>query len=218
MSFEAFSQAPIADLIAAAGGDNKVSLLVGAGASMEASLPSWDALLDRLLIRGAETSGLLKPLSAKPDVEESKRRKQWLTDASRDGPLGKAALVEALAGAQLDNWAKTALYEPARGPADYFPGPISRQIPVLSDAIGPDLRVMTLNYDDLIEQAFRQHRGAPEPYAISDEDHHVPAGQVRRFPICTGTSGETKDRPGRSFSPRPTTCRCSAAPPGKRSS
>ena len=179
MSFDAFAAAPIADLIEAAGRDGKLSLLVGAGASMEAGLPSWDALLDRLLLRGAESTSLIEAVEAgaAPTAEQLAQRERWLADAARDGPLGKAALADALAGSALDDWIRAALFEPADGPQAYYPGPISRQIPFLRDAMGEDLRVMTLNYDDLIEQALRDHAGAPEPYAISDEDLHVPTGK-----------------------------------------
>jgi hypothetical protein len=179
MSFDAFVTAPITDLIEAAGAGGKVSLLVGAGASMEAGLPSWDVLLDRLLLRGGEGAELIDTVdpAVDPTAEQRAQRERWLADAARDGPLGKAALAEALAGDALDDWIKQDLFAPAAGPQDYYPGPISRQIPFLRAALGDDLRIMTLNYDDLVEQAFRDHPGAPEPYAISDDDHHVPDGK-----------------------------------------
>jgi hypothetical protein len=140
-----------------------------------------------LLLRGGESTGLIETIAPglSPTVEQVLQRERWLTDAARDGPLGKAALAaalaDALAGSQLDDWISEGLFEPASGPQDYYPGPISRQIPFLRDVTGEDLRVMTLNYDDLIEQAFRDHQGAPEPYAISDEDHHVPLGKCGVF-------------------------------------
>jgi hypothetical protein len=73
VSFDAFAIAPIAELIEAAGGNGKVSVLIGAGASMEAGLPSWDALLDRLLLRGAESSDLIDAAVAtgKPTAEDA---------------------------------------------------------------------------------------------------------------------------------------------------
>jgi SIR2-like domain len=175
VSFDAFARAPIVDLIEAAGAGGKVSLLVGAGASMEAGLPSWDALLDRLLVRGIRASNLVGFEADAAEQEAATQR--WLADAARDGPLGKAALAEALAEGELKDWIKEELFAPAAGPQEYFPGPISREIPFLQAALGDQLRVMTLNYDDLIEQAFRDHPGAPEPYATSGDDHHVPDGK-----------------------------------------
>jgi hypothetical protein len=179
MSFEAFATSPIANLIEAAGAGSKVTLLVGAGASMEAGLPSWDALLDLLLLRGGEAAALIDavPPGSEPTAEQRLQRERWLAESARDGPLGKAALAEALAASQRDTWIKEALFSPANGPEDYFPGPISREIPVLHEAMGSDLVTLTLNYDDLIEQAFRDHDGAPDPYAMSDQDHRVPQGK-----------------------------------------
>jgi hypothetical protein len=180
MSFLAYARDPIDELISTAGAGGKVSLLVGAGASMEAGLPSWEGLLDRLLLRGGESAGLIDEVASgdEPTVDQAARRRRWLAEAARDGPLGKAALAEALAGNDRDGWIRDALFGSDSGPGDYYPGPIARQIPVLLDAFGPtDLRVMTLNYDDLLEQACRQDARL-EPYALTTEDQRIPAGKV----------------------------------------
>jgi hypothetical protein len=180
MSFEAFAAEPISGLIDAAGQATRLTLLVGAGASMEAGLPSWDVLLDRLLVRAGESSGLLEKAASTLSPAQLVEQQRWLAEAARDGPLGKAALVEALAGEKLDGWIKDQLYTSAAGPESYFPGPISREIPKLQAAVS-DLRIMTLNYDDLIEQAFRDHPGAPEPYAVAEADLRVPPGRCAVF-------------------------------------
>ena len=183
VSFDAFSSDPIDMLIRTAGAGGRLSILVGAGASMEAGLPSWDALLDRLLLRGGEEAGLIDalPADSTPTKEQRSQRDRWLFDASRDGPLGKAALAEALAGEQRDTWIKEAVFAPAAGPQDYFPGPIAKQVPRLRQAFGDPLRIMTLNYDDLIEQALRDSPDAPEPSTITGSNHHVLSGECGVF-------------------------------------
>jgi hypothetical protein len=141
VSFAAYDRDPIRQLIVSASEPPKVSLLVGAGASMEAGLPSWNALIDRLLIRGAEKEALLPS-------DDEKAQRLWLNDASRDGPFGAAAMVDALAGDERDGWVVEALYGDG-GAASFFPGPIARQVAELQLAFGERSRLMTLNYDDL---------------------------------------------------------------------
>lgn len=97
------------------------------------------------------------------------------------GPLGKAALAEALAGDQRDAWIKQAVFDPAAGPRDFYPGPIARQLPSLRQAFGEELRIMTLNYDDLIEQALRDSPRAPDPHTVTGSDHHLSAGKCAVF-------------------------------------
>lgn len=78
-------------------------MLVGAGASIEAGLPSWNTLVNRLLERGALNADLLS-------ADDERARALWLEDAGRDGPLGAAAMVDALAGDERDAWVVEALY------------------------------------------------------------------------------------------------------------
>lgn len=167
MSFRSFGSEPITSLIAQAGAADRLTLLVGAGASMEAGLPSWETLVKRLLRRAATETGLI-------DRDDASAMKAWEGEAARDGFLGAAAVVDALAGDRRDAWIQEELYQ-GRGPSTYFPGPISRQIAQLHVSFGQGLRLLTLNYDDLLEQAFREEEEASEPVALATDDHRAPA-------------------------------------------
>lgn len=169
MSFRAFSEPPITTLIEQAGTAAKLSVLVGAGASMEAGLPSWESLVNRLLRRAAREHDLI-------DLDDDRAVQRWEAEAARDGFLGAAAILDALAADQRDRWIADELFAPATGPDAYFPGPISRQVAALRVAYGRELRVMTPNYDDLLEQALRDD-GA-EPVALATADHRAPADAV----------------------------------------
>jgi hypothetical protein len=131
VSFESFSEPPISTLVAEAGATRALTLLIGAGASMEAGLPSWETLVGRLLLRSARERDLIE--QGDPGAAE-----RWKREALRDGYLGAAAIVDALAGDRRDAWIREELFAPAGGPEEFFPGPISRQVPVLARAFGTD--------------------------------------------------------------------------------
>ncbi|MDQ3739585.1 MAG: SIR2 family protein, partial [Actinomycetota bacterium] len=80
-------------------------------------------------------------------------RKAWVDQVlGGESPLGAAAVADALAGDALAEWIPDALY--GEDPGRFQPGPIARQVPVLREAFGAGLRVVTTNYDDLLQQAF----------------------------------------------------------------
>jgi hypothetical protein len=83
VSFAAFAQPPLNRLIADAAAAQRLTLLLGAGASIEAGLPSWPALIERLLVRAGTERGLLaKPVEAQ--VREWDRRFDTLEKGYRD--------------------------------------------------------------------------------------------------------------------------------------
>jgi hypothetical protein len=185
VSFVAFSEEPVSTVIETAGAASALTLLVGAGASMEAGLPSWEALVNRLLVRAAREQNLI-------DVTDDAAVQRWEWEAARDGYLGAAAIVDALAGDERDTWIAEELFQPAAGPADFFPGPISRQVPLLGRAFGRDLRLMTMNYDDLLEQAFRD--GGADPIALATAEHRVPTGSVPIYHLHGYLGRDGRDR------------------------
>jgi hypothetical protein len=187
VSFTAFSQSPLRDLIEDARDSPKLSLLLGAGTSIEAGLPSWSALIERLLVRAGTASGTLTAT----DQDGTGR---WVAEAvRRDGYLGAAAIVEALAeDGQLGEWIPFDLYG-ERSPSDFFPGPIAQQLPRLVDAFGTDLDLFTTNYDDLAEQALRDDPASPRQ-AATYVGEHLGVGadvvQVRHLHGYAGRDGQ----------------------------
>ncbi|WP_028057925.1 SIR2 family protein [Candidatus Solirubrobacter pratensis] len=175
MSFDTFAQPPLDRLIADAAAAPRLTVLLGAGASIEAGLPSWPALIERLLVRVGIESGLLE------ETDETGRRR-WVAEAvRRDGYLGAAAIVDALSDHDtLEAWIPQALYGEGRSAAEFFPGPICRQLPRLIDAFGAGFELMTTNYDDLAEQGLRDDPLQPRvavPYV--GEHREVPRGAVQ---------------------------------------
>jgi hypothetical protein len=134
-----------------------LTLIVGAGVSVEAGLPAWRTLLERLLDRAARE---------RLTLADDRVRSDFVAEIlNGETALGAAAVAEALAEDDLATWISPALY--GDDPAAFRPGPIVRQIVELRRVFGLDLRILTTNYDDLIEQGFADSDlgVVAEPYA-----------------------------------------------------
>jgi NAD-dependent SIR2 family protein deacetylase len=144
MTFASLTQDPVADLTKRFSQSGEMTLLVGAGGSMEAGLPSWRTLIGRLLNTIAE---------AQPELDTQELRTKWAKRIlERDDLLGAAAVVEVMAAISLDVLVPEHLYGDA-GASGYRPGPIARQIAELRRCFDENLEILTTNYDDLIERA-----------------------------------------------------------------
>lgn len=158
-----------------------MTLVVGAGASMEADLPSWPELIERLLHRVAQEY---------PGLEEPEDRDDWIKRTlERDELLGAGAVVEVMADEDLDTLLPQALYGDV-GPSGYEPGPIADQVAQLRSRFGDRITILTTNYDDLIERAllgagatkrqikpYVRRRAEPPPGAIPVTHLHGYAGR-----------------------------------------
>ncbi len=136
--------------IAAHSGD--ITMFVGAGVSMEAELPSWNALVRKLLI-GARRAG-----------DDDDAVAAWADTVLQEGPLAAAAVAEALypdAGS-FRRALRDALYE--RDPGSYVPGALAGQIAWLKERVGSRLALLTVNYDGLLEAALRERGIEPASY------------------------------------------------------
>ena len=147
MSFAAFENQKIVELVERY--CNPLTLIVGSGASVEAGLPNWNELIERLLRLVAERY-LSDTLRSDDQVEG------WIEETMREESLiGAAAIIQSFAGDQLEDLIVRALC----GDGDmnaFLPRSISREVALLCHQLNSHLRVVTTNYDDMLEIALRE--------------------------------------------------------------
>ena len=142
--FSAPSESGLEEAIeAVAGHQGPITMFVGAGVSTESELPSWTELVRALL---SETE-IAKELS-----EED--RELWIQATIGQGPLAAAAIARAHHQDELSfrRALRAALYD-GRAPEEFLPGALAKQIAWLKQKLGSRLRLVTANYDGLLEAA-----------------------------------------------------------------
>jgi hypothetical protein len=122
----------------------RLTLIVGAGASMEAELPSWPTLIRRVLERVAERY-------------PNEIRDAWQRTIESEGLLAAGAVAKALTESDEDfrNLLRFALYG-TRNPSSYVPQALAQQVAWMKRELGSTVVVATGNYDGLIEEALRE--------------------------------------------------------------
>jgi|GEM_PF-1673768 len=159
--FSAASASGLADAIdSIASHSEQITMFVGAGVSAEAELPSWERLVRTLL---AETE-----IAADLSEED---RSLWIAATIAQGPLAAAAIAHAQ---HADDVAfrqalRSALYG-ERAPSSYLPGALGSQIAELKRCLGPRLRIVTANYDGLLERALAEADLQPVSYIRNREE------------------------------------------------
>jgi hypothetical protein len=138
--------------------DGPIALFVGAGVSMEADLPPWGALVGRLL---EDVAG---------DLEGDARR-EWVDLTLAEGPLAAAAVARSLRENDVEfrRALRRALYD-GRQPQHFAPGALAMQIAWLKERLGSRLRLLTANFDGLLEAALREVGLEPVSYVRANPE------------------------------------------------
>lgn len=132
----AFDPARIPDKLKEAYRDKRCALLVGAGASMGAGLPSWSGLLEGMIAAG-EGHRII------PD-EKAAEYRQLLNDPSKF--LMVASGLKEDMTPYFDEFIEKTFMEPRPQPTDLHTAMVAAELLQF---------VITINYDILIEQAYR---------------------------------------------------------------
>jgi hypothetical protein len=163
---------PIIERLASA---KHLTFVVGAGASMEAGLPSWGNLVRSVLD------------SLAPASLNDSDRAAWLDAAAESGLLGMAATARALADSdeQLVERVELHVYR-GKGPEHFDPGPLTREIAAWKRDY-PQIQLATFNYDQLLERAL-QDLGLDVEAREDNDPEHDGVGVVRHLHgLLTGT-------------------------------
>jgi SIR2-like domain len=145
----------VIDKIAEHEGD--ITVFAGAGVSMEAGLPSWNTLITRLLVATAD------------EQLDDDQLDLWVKRTLAEGPLAAAAIAKALHGDEdaFKVALREALYYPF-DPRAYGPGALAGQIAALKVKLGARLRILTVNYDGLLEAALEAAETPADPYVKAE--------------------------------------------------
>jgi hypothetical protein len=150
------------------GTDLPITFVLGAGASMEAGLPSWAALV----------RGLVKTTA--PRLRKSEQD-AWLEAIDDGGLLAAAATARALSssGQRFRESLSKHLYGDEK-PDDYRPGPLCTEVAAFKQAFFETTSLVTFNYDDLLERAL-QAEGMRAEARIDDVDERPTVAVVRHL-------------------------------------
>ncbi|MDQ0911214.1 hypothetical protein QFZ22_007199 [Streptomyces canus] len=140
-AFSSTEQPYLSELFDVVAGDTiPVTFVVGAGSSIQASLPSWQVLIERMCEK----------------IRDPELRKLAL--AEKTDPMRKAEFVLEMAIEETmqreDEVIRDALYQTKKIP----PGPLAHAIAKLAAALGDKrARIITTNFDGLIETSLSGH-------------------------------------------------------------
>lgn len=132
-------------------GAAKLTVIAGAGVSVEAGLPTWPALIESLLARCAAV------INDELTEDQVSDLTQWIIET--DGLPGSGSVIQTVLGDDFIEQLRTCLY--GDPPPVLKPGPTANEIARLLLEAGRGSEILTTNYDTLLESALIE-RGVPK--------------------------------------------------------
>jgi hypothetical protein len=157
MTFASFQHDPVRDAIKHLASANKLAVFVGAGAAVEAGMPQWPQLVHRLLLEASNHAGF----------RDDEQRQAWAEKTMlSELPPGAAGIAQTLLRERLGRALYNELYRPPDGshplkPTEFVPGPTANAVAALRITCDQErsehgkMKILTTNYDDLLERALR---------------------------------------------------------------
>ncbi len=148
-------------------------IVVGAGASMEVGLPSWTELVD-------EIAAAFVPASMQESLKVLTNE-----NVQRRGLMTVALAGEDASGVGEEEMVRHALYRGGRQPR---PGPLVNAITRLVQVVKQPTRIITTNYDTLLEEALSRRTGQPVRSYSLDGNDHKPERSYKAWAKLTDTA------------------------------
>jgi len=139
------AQPAISSLAKALSGKGRVTLIVGAGFSIDAGLPSWQTLIGDLATAIGEVDGHDMGQMAASDSDDLLRKAEYVLRMR----------IEAKGYGTPEDLIRTALYEDRKGAV---PGPLLRALAQLVASLGDRVTILTTNFDEMLESALETRK------------------------------------------------------------
>lgn len=144
------------DVVERVGDADSLSMIVGAGASVDVGLPSWSLLLRTILEKAIQDEGA-RDGSRFPDMSPGWYEREAARVLDNADAVSAATVARLMLGAGINDQIRAAMY----GSRQYRvkPGRMALAIARLLRTFSKDARLATTNYDDLLEYAIAQTFG-----------------------------------------------------------
>lgn len=160
-----------------AGKSGPVTFIVGAGLSIDAGFPSWHDMIQSMI------GGVTPKETSMVDDDTYKRQVRHLLSIGQEDLMRKADHILGMYRQAHELTVADHLY---RNIEETVPGPLSRELAQLVLELQPRSRLMTTNFDDVLEKAFEARGAKTESLSIRDSRVYKREKAYRNLKLSEG--------------------------------